>query len=189
MDKREVLDVTIAYTALLAMFARLNLHMMYILSVPLFTAFILHEYGHILTARKFGYEARFMMWPKWLGLSILLFAVSRGTFVFAIPGAATIFTYSPVNPYVEKEIAAAGPKVNLVNGLVFLVGAYLYPSPIFGYSSFLNAWLGLFNLIPIYPLDGSKVVRVSKKEWALLVLGNASVLFATFFSPSMSMIS
>jgi len=80
----------------------------------------------------------------------------------------------PFNPYNLKYpkwgpvlVAAAGPLSNFLIGIVFglfagLLGPWLGDTNLlvffFGYGSFLSFLLGLFNLVPIPPLDGSKVL-------------------------------
>lgn len=172
MDPKELRDVTIAYFVLLAMFARLNVHDMIILALPLFTAFILHEYGHIFMAKKYGYYARFVMWPKAIVYSIILYVVTLGHFVFAVPGAATIFTPFEIPKKQNTWIAAAGPIVNTINGLLSLVLSLVYPSQIFIYTVLLNSWIAMFNLLPVYPLDGSKIIRGNVLLWLVLLAVN-----------------
>ncbi len=68
----------------------------------------------------------------------------------------------------------AGPAMNFAFSLIFLTGAYgagLYPAghsvrAILLFLAFINGWFAAFNLIPLGPLDGAKVLRWSKPVWA-----------------------
>lgn len=89
-------------------------------------------------------------------------------------GSPILFGYAkpvPYNPYNlkgrfgEAFVAAAGPLTNfglaLVLGLILRFGYGSLPEAfiqILGSAVFLNLLLGVFNLIPIPPLDGSKVL-------------------------------
>jgi Zn-dependent protease len=83
-------------------------------------------------------------------------------------GYAKPVPYNPYNlrgKYAEGLVAFAGPLVNIVLALVFglairFFGAALSPALLtaFGTIAYVNMLLALFNLIPIPPLDGSKVL-------------------------------
>lgn len=83
-------------------------------------------------------------------------------------GYAKPVPYNPYNlpgKYDEVLVAGAGPATNIVLALIFGLairfgGAALGPNLIaaFGIIAALNIWLALFNLIPLPPLDGSKVL-------------------------------
>lgn len=96
----------------------------------------------------------------------LLFFANAG-FIF---GWAKPVPYNPYNlsdqRYGEAKVAAAGPAINILIALIFsmliraaeLIG--LPPSfmEIAWYVVFFNILLALFNMIPIPPLDGSKIL-------------------------------
>ncbi|OQX81491.1 MAG: hypothetical protein B6D56_02115 [Candidatus Omnitrophica bacterium 4484_70.1] len=96
-------------------------------------------------------------------LPILLLIISRGNFSlgFAKP--------VPINPYNFKNpkrdimwVGMAGPLSNLILAFLFLfllkikTISALYT--IFAYGALINLILALFNLLPIPPLDGSKII-------------------------------
>src|SRR3989338_4632085 len=135
---------------------------------------IIHEYMHGAVANYFGdptakYAGRLTLNPlahidTWgtIILPIMLFAFSGGSFVFAYAKPV------PINPLFLRGkfsavlVAAAGPLSNFVTAAI--VGALIRFLPASGFSMILslivyaNVLLGVFNLVPIPPLDGSKVV-------------------------------
>jgi Zn-dependent protease len=77
----------------------------------------------------------------------------------------------PINPYYFRNyktgmitVGISGPLSNIFLGIIFALLYKLFPSSILsGYlkmGSYINFILAFFNLIPIPPLDGSRVVAV-----------------------------
>lgn len=149
------------------------------------TAFLSHELlGHKLVAQHFGAEAEFKAWP--FGLLLALITPIFG-FIFAAPGAVYIshivrgnFAFT-VHRISEKEyglIALAGPAVNLILGGLALLGGLYYANGLLIYLARISFFLSLFNLIPINPLDGEKVMSWSKPAWvAAFLLSLAGYLY------------
>ena len=139
--------------------------------------FIFHELAHKFVANFFGAAAEFRMWVQ--GLVFMLFISLLG-FVFAAPGA--VYIYSPHLTRRENGIiSVAGPLTNLVLALVFFAVALLSPVYFLGMNAWywgakINIFLGLFNMIPIYPLDGSKVFAWNIFAWGIV----AAVLLGMF---------
>jgi len=144
--------------------------------VILIFSIILHEVAHGYAADKLGdptarYAGRLTLNPiphiDFLGSIILpiISVLSPGGFLF---GWAKPVPYNPYNlvrapRWGETIVAAAGPGTNFALVLVFAVLMRLSGDPAFGAICFIgilvNLWLGLLNLIPIPPLDGSKVLE------------------------------
>ena len=135
--------------------------------------FVLHEIAHRLVARRYGFFAEYVMWPA--GLLIAL-AGSLFGFIFAAPGAVMIHPRMDAGgvafPTKEKSgiISVAGPVMNIGLAIVFLILDQIRPALIFSLGSLVNAWLATFNLIPLGPLDGTKILAWSKGVWALLLV-------------------
>jgi len=109
-----------------------------------FVSVLLHELSHSLVARRFGTSVR----------SITLFIFGG---VSQLGGGTTSATR-------EFLIAAAGPAASLLLAALFWVfeSAAVGVAPalaLLRYLAYINAMLGLFNLIPGFPLDGGRVFK------------------------------
>jgi Zn-dependent protease len=120
-----------------------------------FFCVLLHEFGHALTARRFGIETE----------DITLYPI----------GGVARLRRMPKAPGAELLIALAGPAVNalIVLGLglfrwFVFAGSPLSFSPLDQFLIELiviNAALGIFNLIPAFPMDGGRVLRALLSGW------------------------
>ena len=113
--------------------------------VALFGSIVLHELGHALMARQYGIGTA--------DITLYLF------------GGVARLERMPRSAGPELLIALAGPAVNLAIVLA-LMGAIglsgflgLPPAEFLEVVLYLNIGLGLFNLLPVFPMDGGRVVR------------------------------
>ena len=148
--------------------------------------FIFHELGHKFVAMHYGYYAEYELWPT--GLLIAL-ASSFFGFIFAAPGAVVIYS-NGMEERTNGIISIAGPIVNIILGLIFFLilgslgnfvytetGAIVYLICVLGTR--INFFLAAFNLLPIPPLDGSKVMAWSVPIW-LITFAIAAILVLFF---------
>lgn len=136
--------------------------------LAIFGCVVLHEFGHALTARRYGVDTR----------DIILSPI----------GGVARLDRLPENPVHEFMVAVAGPIVNVVIGVVlsaqpllasdqsrakfynffmslaypnsniFSVGLSGWDYFLFGLI-FLNGILAVFNMVPAFPMDGGRVLR------------------------------
>ena len=155
----------------------------FLLSFPLILltvglGFILHEIAHKMVAIRLGCKAFYKMWVEGLILAIVFAIATGGRFVFAAPGATYI--YKPNLTRRENGlISVAGPLTNVVLAFLFFplaLGTQPFLKELGTWGFRINLFLAMFNLLPVPPLDGSKVVGWNPTLW-FLVIGTAAVLF------------
>jgi Zn-dependent protease len=187
-SEKEIRDLLKAWVAISLAFALvlrhgigLSFYQTFILSaVTVGTGFLLHEMGHKITAQRYGCFAEFRSFDLMLILAVLM---SFFGFVLAAPGAVMIS--GPVGIRRNGIISAAGPIVNLALAFLFLLTFFMIPIGLWRtiafYGFFVNSWLALFNMIPIWNLDGAKVLRWNKKAYGAIVAAALLFLFLQNF--------
>lgn len=150
---------------------------------------LLHEVGQKYVAMKYGYQAEFKAWP--LGLVIALVTAFIG-WVFAAPGSTQVYADN-VSDEMNGKISIAGPMANMTLALIFIAVATLaYPFKphsltltliyLIGTVGFsVNSFLATFNLLPLYSLDGTKVLKWNIKYW-IIVFALAVMMLITSIS-------
>ena len=136
-------------------------------------SFVLHELMHKFAAQRYGAVAAFRSSPT--GLMITLATGAMG-FLLGIPGATMIYT----NRFTKREngiVSLAGPLTNIaVFALFYAASVIINPAPgsylssAFYFVIFISVLLAFFNMLPIYPLDGSKVLAWNKYVYAAVLL-------------------
>jgi stage IV sporulation protein FB len=121
--------------------------------VLLFLCVLLHEFGHIFTARAFGVTTPYVT-------------------LLPIGGVAQLDRI-PEEPGQEFLIAIAGPLVNVAIALLLVLVAGAHPHaaaagaidntqiPMLDRLAAVNLFIAVFNMIPAFPMDGGRVLRAA----------------------------
>lgn len=114
-----------------------------LISLFFFGSVLAHELSHALVARRIGLKVR----------DITLF----------IFGGAANMEGDVERPRDEALMAAAGPLTSLVIGGAMLGISVVIGLPevqaLIGWLGYINITLGVFNLIPGFPMDGGRILR------------------------------
>jgi Zn-dependent protease/predicted transcriptional regulator len=126
--------------------------------IALFVCVVLHEFGHALTARHYGIRTR----------NITLLPI----------GGVAAMESMPSDPRQEIAVAIAGPMVNFLIAFIIYLFLPAAPDPVLGTPAmevddpigamsfaerllFINLVLGIFNLLPAFPMDGGRILRAA----------------------------
>ena len=136
--------------------------------IGLVAGMVFHELAHRQVARRYGFTARFMVDPLMMLLSLVT-ALSP-SFKIIAPGYVGIFGYPTRRE--QGIIALAGPLTNIALTVIFLLLRLAVPSlgEVLRWAMIVNLDIAIFNLIPIPPLDGSKIARWSILVWASVTM-------------------
>ena len=142
------------------------------------SALIIHELAHLWVALKSGYSLRFVKLDMF-GMSVEL--------------------NERIDDKDTFKINIAGPVVNLLMCLICMSLYWLIPNSFYYLNSFClaNLVLAVFNLLPVYPLDGGKIfsgVIQNKRTYRLLdciiryslaILSICAFVFSCFAKPNL----
>lgn len=167
---------------------------MVLLVCSLFFCVLLHEFGHVTAARRYGIKTPdITLWP--------------------IGGVARL-ERMPRKPWEEFVVAICGPLVNVAIALTIALVLAIpvsvssnaavhmgHPGHFFETLMMLNIFMVLFNLIPAFPMDGGRILRAvlnmvtgdygKATRWAatigqgIAVLVVASMLLGHWFHPTL----
>lgn len=123
----------------------------FVVSVALFVSVALHELGHSIVALRYGVRIR--------RITLMLF------------GGVAQLESMPTGPWQEAKIAAAGPAVSFGIGLACYSTAGIIPADLadlafaVAHLGYINLVLGVFNLLPAFPMDGGRILRSVLARW------------------------
>ncbi len=121
-----------------------NLLYLFILIVLLFVCVFVHELFHSITAKRNN-------------------VVIKKIILLPLGGASVMDETKRVDPDTEFRIAAVGPLSSIVLGIAFgIIAVLIQPGLLRQITQFLfeiNVLLGVFNILPGFPLDGGRMLR------------------------------
>lgn len=191
---RERRDLLIAWLALAAAFTLARFHglrldpLLIIVTflIALGTAgiaFIIHEMAHKFSAMKFGFWAEFQKDSTMLVVAVVTAALVG--IVFAAPGATVIYGGS-ITREQNGKISLAGPLSNLLLlipfAILYLIGSSTQNwilTSIAVSGILINAMIAAFNLLPLGPLDGAKILAWNPAFFIGMVLVAFGILFGS----------
>lgn len=138
-------------------------------AVILILSIVFHEYGHITGMKNLGMK-------------------TKGIFLIPFIGGAAVTSEEYKKRADETYVSLMGPYYGLILTIPFLIYGVMYESPLaIGLVSFM-ALINLFNLLPINPLDGGRVMKsiafsLNTKLGLLVMVGGiiASIVMVYYF--------
>lgn len=117
---------------------------LFIIIVLLFTCVFVHELSHSVTSIR-----------NKIGIKKII--------LLPIGGASIIDTTEEIDPITEYRIAVVGPLTSILLGLIFGIAVIYTPAglvkQLLQFLFIINIALGVFNILPGFPLDGGRVLR------------------------------
>lgn len=129
----------------------------YKFAVGLILCMYVHEMGHVAALRRYGIEGGVPMFIPGLGALVRL-------------------KQYPVEPREDARVGLAGPIWGLGAALAVYAGAQLTGFPSWFAIARVGAWMNLFNLLPLWQLDGGRGFRAlsaRQRLWAAGAIGAA----------------
>jgi Zn-dependent protease len=117
--------------------------------ISLFVIVLIHEFGHALACRQVGGVAnRIVLWPLG-GIAFVNPPRRPGAYLWSIAAGPL------VNVALIPILAAAGNLVSQSENSFAPTDAYRFITDL----RYINFWLLIFNMLPVFPLDGGQIVR------------------------------
>ena len=143
------------------------------------TGFAMHELAHKFVAQKYGCWAEFRYSQQ--GLLLALVMAGLAGFLIAAPGA--VYIVGRIDQRQNGLISIAGPLTNVIIALAMI--PLVLMGGLIGHGAFtvafFNTFLAIFNMIPVMPLDGSKVFKWDKGIYAVALIGMGLLFYYIWF--------
>lgn len=149
-------------------------------------SFMAHELAHKFVAQSFGAWSEFRMLPTGYILSAM-------AILFSVPifGTGVVYSSGMSNREQVGKTNLAGPLTNFILAAILMITALTMSvfAPLgvigllFRFGIQLNAFLGLFNMIPFQPFDGASIRNWSNKVWIAQAVGLVFMLILGYAFP------
>ena len=136
---------------------------------------LIHDAGQRIWALAIGYRLEFKVWSFGLLAALVVAFISNGSLWFVVPAGFMLhniaghrlgfFRYG-VNYFGQAMVALAGPLFALMLIILFKVLNTFFPSPLLQKAIIFNVIYAITSLLPIPPLDGSKIFFGSRMLYA-----------------------
>jgi len=136
-----------------------------------------HEFLHKYVAMKLGYPARYMLSKRLALLSLISILLP---FKIIATGYVAVFSWYPIPRRDEGLIAVAGPTINLILALATTTLYVVLGNFLLWFIAWINSLILFFNLLPIPPLDGWRILKWSFKLWITIFLISIALLVVTY---------
>ena len=140
------------------------------LALGVVVAIYIHEMGQVAMIRRYGLPASAPMFIPGVGAFIQLGGVS-------------------LPPIPDSRVGLAGPMYGVGAALAALGVYYVTDVKIWGVIAHFTAWVNLFNLIPVWQLDGSRGLKSFTRLQCGLVLMTAVILWLLCGNPMLALIA
>lgn len=162
---------------------------------------LVHDAGQRVWGLIIGYKVEFKVWSIGLFIALVLAFASNGRFWLIVPGGFMLhilaghrlgwFRYN-INYFGQAMVALAGPLFSFMLIILLKILHSFFPSPLLYDAIKFNVIYTITSLLPIPPLDGSKIFFGSRMLYAfvlpamiaasILMVVNVPVFFAIVLS-------
>lgn len=162
---------------------------------------LIHDFGQRIWGLAIGYRIEYRMWTFGLIAALIIAFISNGSLWLIVPSGFMLhhiaghrlgwFRYD-INYFGQAMVALAGPLFTLM--LIILLKALnsFFPNPLIQKAIIFNVVYAITSLLPIPPLDGSKIYFGSRMLYAfalpaiavstIMMIVNIPLLFALVLS-------
>ena len=126
-----------SFLVILGIFALIEFSFLPIYAM-LIASVLVHEYGHVLAARQFGTKCEVI-------------------YLHFFGGAAMMHPSKSLKE--DWMVAIAGPLTSIALSIMFTALYAFTGIGVFFMAAYLNLIIGVFNMLPVYPMDGGRVFK------------------------------
>ncbi len=147
---------------------------------------VIHDTGQRILGLIIGYKVEFRLWSFGLVIAVVLAFISNGNLWLIVPGGFMLhhlagarlgwFRYG-INYFGQAMVALAGPLFSLMLIILLKLLSAFSTNLLIEKAIFFNVIYAITSLIPIPPLDGSKIYFGSRMLYAFIM---PAIIFASF---------